>query len=189
MLLAQAAAGDRAAFTTFAQRHRAAVWRFARVATRRAEDAEDVLQQTFLAAWRAAADARAEGGARAWLFGIARNAVRRQGRRRAGEPDSLESLETLGAQAGFGDESCSPEALAAALEERALLQDALDALDEHEREVIVLRDVEGLSGEEVARVLEIPLAAMKSRLHRARLRLAAQLRRRMSGPVGAGGGA
>ena len=188
-LLGRAAAGDHAAFTGFVRRHRAAVWRFARAATRSVQDAEDVLQQTFLAAWGAAADARAEHGARPWLFGIARNAVRRQGRRRAGEPVSMESLEGLGEAAGFGDEACTPEALAVVLEERELLREALAALADEEREVIVLRDLEGLSGEQAAAVLGLELGALKSRLHRARLRLAGELYRRVRDPHAAGGGA
>ena len=94
-------------------------------------------------------------------------------------------LDALGESAGFGCEEVTPAALAAVVEERALLSAALDDLNPRDREVILLRDVEGLSGAEVAAVLGVNLAAQKSRLHRARLRLAAAVRRRV--PVDPGG--
>ena len=84
-------------------------------------------------------------------------------------------LPELGEAAGWGSES--PEAEVLRAERRARLARALDALAPEDREVLVLRDLEELTGEETAAALGLSLAAMKSRLHRARLRLAAQLRR------------
>jgi RNA polymerase sigma-70 factor (ECF subfamily) len=89
-----------------------------------------------------------------------------------GEPASFEPLETLGVQAGWGDDGAALESLA----RRDLLRRALRRLRPDDREILVLRELEGLPGAEVAEMLELTLAAMKSRLHRARLRLAAALR-------------
>ncbi|MBL8803767.1 MAG: RNA polymerase sigma factor [Planctomycetes bacterium] len=174
-LLQRSASGDRAAFDAFVERHGADVFRYARWVAGDETDAEDVLQQTFLDAWNAAGDARAENGARAWLVSIARrNALRVSSRRGAAREQSLEELGEL---AGFGDPEHTPERVARAAEQRGLVEDALAALEPEEREILVLRDVEELPGASVAELLGLSLAAQKSRLHRARLRLAAQLRR------------
>ncbi|NUP95683.1 MAG: RNA polymerase sigma factor, partial [Planctomycetaceae bacterium] len=122
-LLERSAAGDRAAFGELVERHAAGVFQYARWIVGNDNDAEDVLQQTFLAAWSAAGDARAVDGARPWLVGIARRfATRlnvRRGESRARERSFEElGLEELGCQAGFGDERHTPELVAAALEER-----------------------------------------------------------------------
>jgi RNA polymerase sigma-70 factor (ECF subfamily) len=84
-------------------------------------------------------------------------------------------LPELGEAAGWGDQN--PEEGALRSERRGCLARALEALGPEEREILVLRELEELTGEETAAALGIGLAAMKSRLHRARLRLAAQLRR------------
>ena len=88
-----------------------------------------------------------------------------------------EPLARLGERAGWGSET--PEALMAALERRDALERGLDTLRSEEREILLLRDVEGLSGDEAAEVLGISRAAMKSRLHRARLGFAAAMRKEL----------
>ncbi len=136
------------------------------------DDAEDALQECFVAAWRRAEAFDGGPSARAWLFTIARNALRRQHRRRVGEPASFESLESLGAAAGWGAASDFSHRLDVHDE----LSWALDHLPDDERQAVVLRDLEGLSGAEAAQVLSISLPAVKSRLHRGRLRLMAVVR-------------
>lgn len=175
-LIRRAAAGDREAFERIVERHQAAVHRYIRSIVHQAAAAEDALQETFLAAWRAAGTFRGEGGARPWLLAIARHASARQFRRRAGEPADTTPLEDLGREAGWGGEA-DPEAQALRRERLEILSAALAALAPDDREVIVLRDLEGLTGEEAASVLGLELPALKSRLHRARLRFAARLRR------------
>jgi RNA polymerase sigma-70 factor, ECF subfamily len=174
-LLARVAAGDRDAFAALMARHQDAVFRFARSITRTREDAEDVLQETFLAAYKSAAGFRGDSAARTWLLVIARNAAFRVGRR---TPDttSIEEpgLWDLGLKAGWGCDD--PENLAMKAQRRDLLQVALNSLEPASREIIVLRDLEGLSGEETAQVLGLTIKGMKSRLHRARLKLTAALR-------------
>jgi RNA polymerase sigma-70 factor (ECF subfamily) len=175
-LISRAARGDAAAFGELVARHQAAVFRLTRTLTRDPAAAEDALQEAFLAAWRGAKGFRGDSSPRAWLLAIARNAARRGFRRRAGEPLRMESLDTLAAAAGWRGDA-DPEGLLLRRRRREALQAALDALHVQDREILIVRELEGLSGEETARVLGIGLAAVKSRLHRARLRLAARLRR------------
>ena len=89
----RAADADSAAFGVFVERHQAAVLRLLRVLTDNEADAEDALQEAFLAAWRSAAALRGSESARGWILTIARNALHRQHRRRAGEPSDFESLD------------------------------------------------------------------------------------------------
>ena len=138
--------------------------------------AEDVLQETFLAAWRAAGSFEGRSAARTWLLTIARNQAWHHRERAARLPvDDGAELPELGEAAGWGAQS--PEEGALRSERRALLARALAALAPEDREVLVLRDLEELTGEEAAAALGLSLAAVKSRLHRARQRLAAELRR------------
>lgn len=138
-------------------------------------DAEDALQEAFIAAWRSAGTFAGGETARGWILTIARNALRRHYRRRVGEPPDHVPLDQLGEEAGWGTEEPADDMLVR-LEEREWLARALARLGDADREVLILRDLEGLSGEETAAALGVTVRAMKSRLHRARLRLAAQLR-------------
>jgi RNA polymerase sigma-70 factor (ECF subfamily) len=167
-LVARCADGDRAAFDLLVDRHGDALYRFASSHCRSERDAEDAVQDGLLSAWRGAATFRAEGSARAWLFQIVLHACRRRRRRRAGEPavhESVEAAEALPSGDAGAEERASSRQTGAALAR------ALGELPEESREVLLLRDVEGLPGDEAAAVLGIGLAAMKSRLHRARLEL------------------
>lgn len=174
-LLRLVAEGDRAAFLQLFDRHAASLLRFGVAFCRDEAAAEDALQEAWMAVLKGAAGFRGEVPARAWLFAIARNALRRQKRKRAGEPDEQSSLEELGERAGFGDEAAS-RGLAESVEDREQVTKALEALCEDERELLWLVDVEGLSLDEAAASFGLTLAATKSRLHRARLRLMAHLR-------------
>lgn len=173
-LLHRAAQGDRAAAAEFVHRHQDAVLRHASFLTATREEAEDVFQETFLAALKSAADYRGEAAAKTWLFTIARHAAQRRVTKREVLVPDAAGLEELAERAGWGGES--PESLAALAEDRERLDAALRALTHDEREVVLLRDCEGWSGEETAGALGITVAAMKSRLHRGRLRLASLLR-------------
>lgn len=178
-LLTRAGSGDREAFAALVERHQASIYRFARTVVSRPADAEDVLQQTFLAAWRAAPGFRGESSVRTWLFTIARNSALTLRARDARWPESEVPMEDLGLAAGWG--GTDPESAAVAAERRVALETAFRALAPAEREVLTLRDLEGLSGEETAALLRLTLPAMKSRLHRARLALAARVREEVDG--------
>jgi RNA polymerase sigma-70 factor (ECF subfamily) len=174
-LIARIAHGDRDALGPLVRRHWASMYRYLSRASREPSVAEDALQDTFLAVLEHAVTFRGEGSARAWLYTLARNALRRRYRRRMDEPgrvEGVEDVEALGAQAGFG----SDFGFLAALEDREEITRALARLSDDDREVLALVDAEGLSIEEAAASLGLGEAALKSRLHRARLRFMGAMR-------------
>ncbi len=173
-LLKKSALGDGSAFGIFVERYQAAVFRHALCLSGNKADAEDLLQETFLSAFRAAGQFRGEASGKTWLFHITRNAALRCLHRPPVVSETDLPLDGLAIRAGWG--SNDPESLAMLAEDREHLENALAALPREEREVLFLRQWQKLSGEETIAVLGITLAAAKSRLHRARIRLAALLR-------------
>jgi RNA polymerase sigma-70 factor (ECF subfamily) len=176
-LLARTARGETEALGELARRHAPSVQRLARAITGDDAIAADVTQETFLAALRAAGDHRPEiATVRTWLFAIARNLARKSLRGARTAQGAERELIELGIAAGWG--ARDPERELARAEEADLLARAVASLSPADAEVLLLRDVEGLSGEEAARALELELPALKSRLHRARLRLLEEVRMR-----------
>ena len=165
-LVRRAAEGSGEAFDSLVLRYQDRVYGLALRLTRRPEEAEDVAQEAFLKAYRALPSFRGRSAFYTWLFRITFNAahsrLRSLGRLRAREtasptePDPASSVET----------SDSAERV----------RRAVDALDEANRAVVVLREIEGLSYEEIAEVTGASRAAVKSRLHRARTELAGTLK-------------
>ena len=180
-LVRRSASGDREAFERLVDRHGEALYRFATRTCRGARDAEDAVQEALLAAWRGAATFREESSARTWLFQVMIHACRRAARRRAGEPDRHEEA---AAAEGLAADQSGPDDRTAARQAAAALERALAGLPPEGREVLLLRDVEGLSGEEAAAALGVGIAAMKSRLHRARLELKERVEAALGHPVG-----
>jgi RNA polymerase sigma-70 factor (ECF subfamily) len=169
-LIGRMAAGDPAAFDRLIRRHQAAVYRFARAAGVAeggegggAEQAEETLHETFRAARRGAPRYRDEPSARPWLLALARHAIDRRHPREIREAD-LAPLRELAHAAGWG----GPEEDFAGDVEAALL--ALSAAD---REILTLCDREYFTVDEAARVAGVAEATVRTRLHRARLRLMA----------------
>lgn len=147
-----------------AREHYAFVFRFC--ARRVGHDlAADVAQETFLTAQRVVRGFRGQSSASTWLVGIAFNECRRALRRRRMEPPPLDLVEAV---------STSAEA---ALVDRQALAQALAKLSRDHREVVVLHELDGLTYEEAAKVLRVPVGTVKSRLHHA----FAQLRRSLDG--------
>jgi RNA polymerase sigma-70 factor (ECF subfamily) len=183
-LVRRAAAGDMAAFEDLVMRHAdrlyAALRRFGLDDT----EAQDVAQETFVRAWSALG--RFEGRSRfyTWLYRIGFNeAHRRLGRRRP--VGSLVSIEEPGVD-DLADDAAGPAALVEQRELRVALSEALSELPPALRVPVMLRDVEGLSTEEAASVLDVGEAAFKSRLHRGRLALRALVGQLALGPPTAG---
>ncbi len=172
---------DVVAARTFVEGHGAAAFGLARHLLHDDAAAEDATQEALMRAF-AAADTfdPSRGTLRTWLLAIVRHAAFEMLRERRRAPaaleptgDDAEPLLELGVAAGWG---ADPEKEVARAEQRELLARALASLSPTDREVVVLRDLEGLSLDEVARVIGLELGAAKSRLHRARLRLVAALR-------------
>jgi RNA polymerase sigma-70 factor (ECF subfamily) len=179
-LVRRSGAGDRHAFEMLVTRHEAPLYRFALRSCGGEREAEDALQDGLLAAWRGAAGFRGESAARTWLFQIVVNACHRRHRPRAGERGPPEPLE---AAAAVAQEGPGPEERTGAREVGRAIDRALASLPAEAREVLLLRDVEELSGEETAAALGVSVAAMKSRLHRARLELKARVEELLGHPV------
>ena len=175
-LTAAARSGDAVALEKLLAGFMQPVYRFGLKMCRDGDDAQDVLQDTMLAAAKGVGSFRGESEVGTWLFTIARRACLRR-RRRRGEPAAsvpLDEAVTASADALIERER-HPEANAALREMAVVLDRALATLAPAYREVLLLRDVEGLTAPEVARVLGIGLEAVKSRLHRARLAMRVQL--------------
>lgn len=178
-LAVRAAAGDDAAFDELMTRYEARAYRLAFRLTGAAADAQDVVQEAFLSAYRGLAGFRAEARFSTWLFRIVTNAAlmhRRARRRRPTTPldDGVPRFD------GDGRHAAEPADLEAAarveerLDREALAeaaQRAVDALPDLYREAFVLRDLEEMDTAEVAELLGIGPAAVRQRVHRARLML------------------
>ncbi len=168
-LLDAARRGDRQALERLLMRHRDRIYRFGMRMCGHPEDAEDVLQETMLTAARSLDQFQGKSAFSSWLYAIARSFCHRQ--RRKARPTT--SLDAVGERLPSSEEplppsGSDPEAIVEARQRLDIVQEALGGLDPAHREVLLLRDVEGLSAREAASVLQIGVPALKSRLHRAR---------------------
>jgi RNA polymerase sigma-70 factor (ECF subfamily) len=169
-LLAAARQGDAAALEALLVRYQPHLYRFGLRMCGNAEDAGDIAQESLISMARSLRDFRGDSSVSSWLYTIARRFCIRKRRRSKFAPAPEESLDGEdGTDRGLTDPAPTPEQMAANEELGSALARAIDALDPPQREVLVLRDVEGLSAAEVAKVLEISVEAVKSRLHRARV--------------------
>ena len=178
-LATRAAAGDADAFETLVGRHEGRVYRLAYRLTGSDADAQDVLQDAFLAAYRGLASFRGAARFSTWLYRIATNAalLHRRVRQRHPEESLEEFLPRFDAD---GQHAAEPAELRAASGADALLDGkllaektraALERLPDLYREAFVLRDLEELDTSEVADLLRIDAATVRQRVHRARLML------------------
>ncbi|MBS0510131.1 MAG: RNA polymerase sigma factor [Proteobacteria bacterium] len=166
------AAGDQHAFTTLMRRHNQMLFRTARSILRDDQEAEEVVQDAYLLAYRGMHHYRGEARLSTWLIRIVANrAIRR--RQRLGRDRAI--FAAVDAPAGEEEDDNmgesrfpNPESAAANGELRRLLESHIDALPDLYREVFVLRGVEELSSEETADVLGIPEATVRTRFFRAR---------------------
>jgi RNA polymerase sigma-70 factor (ECF subfamily) len=154
--------GDEAALAALLDRWAPSVHRFGLKMCRNPQDADDVLQDTLLAAARGVREFRGGSSLSTWLYTIARSFCIKQHRKRPAEPIGDEVMR-LSSPIAAPDEAASDKEIGGALE------DAIGALAPMYREVLLLRDVEGLTAPETAEVLGIAVDAVKSRLHRARI--------------------
>jgi len=143
-------------------------------------EAEDVVQETFLRAWHSLSRFRGESSLKTWLYAIALNRARaRHGTlsrlKAVFTPGKTRDDEVFASLDGAADPALSPEENAVVTERRRRLREAIRALSDEFRTAVVLRDLEGLSYEEVAEVLGIPVGTVRSRLARGRALLKEKL--------------
>lgn len=176
-LLEAARGGDARSLETLLERHQEQVYRFGMKMCRDPEDARDVLQDTLLAMARNVRDFRGASSISTWLYTIARNFCIKKRRRSKFAPDRERSLDTDAAPdaARLADPAMGAEEALAGKEVEQALERGIRALEPIYREVLLLRDVEGLTALEVAEVLGVSVQAVKSRLHRARLSVRAHV--------------
>ena len=136
-------------------------------------DVEEATQDAFVQAWRNLDRYRGEAAVFTWLYRIGVNEALARRRRKRLETVDLETSESESAR--YVRRDTQPEASAESADVRAQVMVALMTLPEDHREAVVLRDIAGLSNEEVAEALGLSVAAAKSRIHRGRLQLRALL--------------
>jgi RNA polymerase sigma-70 factor (ECF subfamily) len=170
-LVERARAGDRAALEQLLARVAPSIHRFGLRMCKNPSDAEDVLQDTLIAVASHLGEFEGRSSLSSWVFALTRSACAH--RRRGLKNKPLMSDDAVAEQP---DVAPTPEALTADHELGAALSLAIGALQDDYREVILLRDVEGLSAPDTAATLDITVDAVKSRLHRAREALRTQLR-------------
>src|SRR6187431_1019585 len=173
-LLEQARLGQPEALEQLLERHQAQVYRFGLKMCRDPEDAKDVLQDTLLSVARNVRDFRGSSSISTWLYSIARSFCVKKRRESKFAPKEAPSSLDSAAEQLVDPGRTADEAMASKQVERAL-ELAIGALEPMYREVLLLRDVEGLTAPEVARITGASVQAVKSRLHRARLSVRAQI--------------
>lgn len=172
-LLRRAQAGDEAAFGELMRLHYPAVFRLVQGIVRHEQDARDVCQEVWLTAWRRLGDFRGEAKFTTWIHPIAvRRAIDHLRKRRRWYerflPFDAIAHSAAAAAAETGSETETSE-------RARRLRAALDALPPRQRAVLALRELEGLSYEEIAAAVKIPIGTVMSRLYHARRQLAQKL--------------
>jgi RNA polymerase sigma-70 factor (ECF subfamily) len=184
-LVARLRGGDTTALEGLMERYASRVYRLAHGITRNAADAEEVVQDVFLTLFRKIHTFEGRATLGSWIYRVTTNAalIKRRGQHpeRVVPLDShLPSFLPDGHRAGdrdflLADWSQMPDTELLSEETRTILSRAIDGLPDHYRAVLVLRDIEGLSNEEAAEAIGESVAAVKSRLHRARMVLREEL--------------
>ena len=187
-LLEQLKAGESRAFDILINRYSGDLYSLLLRLTNNGEEARDLTQETFLRVVQSVKNFRGEASLKTWLFRIAINQARNRrrwwlarrqnvtfsldGARRGDDKDSPSLHDTL-----TDDSQASPEDEAVQREQSAKLRAALGELATNFREAVILRDIEGLSYEEIADALQTSIGTVKSRIARGRDELRKKLRR------------
>ncbi len=181
VLVSQAREGDTAAFAELVRRYEGKIFRLAQHVTQNREDAEDVLQETFMKAYEHLDQFKGDSKFYTWIVRIAVNqALMKLRRRKSDRSVSLDEQidtgeDTVVREIAAWDED--PERQFSREELGGILDSAIQSLDPPYRSVFMLRDIDELSTEETAEALGLSIPAVKSRLLRARLQLREKLTR------------
>src|SRR5919205_67662 len=169
---------DKARFEELAMEHMGSLYTAAMRMTRNPADAEDLVQETYLKAYRAFATFQEGTNLKAWLYRILTNTYINsyRAKKRRPEQSDIEDVEDLylyrrlgGLEAARAGQSAEEEVLDHFTD--AEVKEALESLPEQFRMAVLLADVEGFAYKEIAEILEIPIGTVMSRLHRGRSRL------------------
>lgn len=177
-LLARVVGGDTGAFDVIVSRYKDRLYNFAFRFVGDSDTAEDIVQETFLRAFRKRREYRAIANFSTWIFTITGNLAKSELRRR--KRWRFLSLDWTPEKDGntleLPDESYRPDNNTETVLVERCIQEAMDALPANYRQAVVLRDIEGLSYQEIAEIANCPLGTVKSRVNRARLKLQQKLR-------------
>ena len=184
--------GDKGAFDALVLKYQHKVVKLVMRYTRTPAEAEDIAQDAFIKAYRALPGFRGDSAFYTWLYRIAINTAKNAVASRDRSPveysldrhdagnENQESYELQGRM----KDTATPEALAMTEEIRATVNTAIDALPEELRTAIVLRELEGLSYEEIAATMDCPVGTVRSRIFRAREAIDSRLRQVFDGGLG-----
>jgi RNA polymerase sigma-70 factor (ECF subfamily) len=171
--------GDKAEFARMVETYSGTIYRLALKMLNNSQDAEDILQETFIKAFRSLKGFDGRSSLSTWLYRIATNEALMHLRKK--RPDTISIDQPVETDEGeqeprqIVDWCCIPEDELMTAESRAYLDKAIDALPETLKVVFLLRDIEELSTQEVSEVLGLSETAIKTRLSRARMRLREEL--------------
>ena len=186
-LVGLAQEGDTRAFDELVHRYSSKVYRLSYKILRHEEDAAEALQDTFLSAYRGLKNFKSQSTFSTWLYRIATNASLMRYRKRRANHVSLEQSQMEdGEPLDLPDWSSQPLEELLTQETREIMAEGVQRLPDDLRTVFVLRDLQELSNAEVAEILDLSVAAVKSRLHRARLALRGWLNRYFADKVAPG---
>jgi RNA polymerase sigma-70 factor (ECF subfamily) len=176
-ILAEVSAGNVDAYGKIVSRYNGRLYNFIYRFVGDRETAEDIVQETFLRAFRKRKEYRAIANFSTWLFTIAGNLAKSELRRRKRwRLFSLDRDEESDTGMDLPDESYRPDKVAESSMADDQIQEAIAELPENYRQVILLRDVEGMSYQEIAEIIDCPVGTVKSRVNRARLKLQQKLK-------------
>ena len=171
--------GDAEAFEPLMLAHQKAVYNLALRLTENPQDAEDMAQEAFLKAYRSLPEFRGDCKFSVWLYRIVTNVsldYRRKQKRRPASSLTVEDEEGEEQQMDIPDASASPEKLLERKLTREAVRRGMDALTEDQRKILLLREISGLSYEEIGETLGLEAGTVKSRISRARKKLCDFLR-------------
>ena len=180
LLVERVQAGDKRAFDVLVSKYQRRLMRLVSRLVHDPAEAEDVVQETFIKAYRALRHFRGDAAFYTWLYRIgintAKNYLVTQGRRAPTSTDAdIEEAETFVDADGLRDIN-TPESLLATKQIAATVNSAMASLPEELRNAITLREIEGLSYDEIAEVMLCPIGTVRSRIFRAREAIAEKLR-------------
>jgi|SRR5687768_368685 len=170
-LVKRAQQDDERAFGELVTRYESKVYSLAMKMLRNPEDAEDVLQDTFLRAYRGIKSFQGNSTFSTWIYRITANSALMKLRKKQLPLVSIEDADERETPISIADWAPGPVEQLLSQETQRVMDEAIEALPPEFRQVFILRDIEELSNADVAEILDLSVAAVKSRLHRARLKV------------------
>ncbi len=167
--------GEAQSFENFVAHFRSKIFHYSLLMCGQPDDAEEVAQETLLKVFQSFAQLREPEHVRAWIFRIAKNACLMQRRKSVFAPEHELSVEEMAPGLEISDSTSLPEDALERAEVRGVLRQVISELPAPYRCVVLLRDIEQLSTEETAQILDLSPEAVKTRLHRARMAMREKL--------------